>query len=100
MKKIFAIAIAVVSSTACNNIETSNDTRDSSTNSATTTATPSDTTISASTTYTASDGDVTYRDKKVRVMKNGEWVDADKDVTLDNGVVVYRSGRVKKNSKR
>jgi len=49
--------------------------------------------------YTPRDGDVSYRDDKVVVMRNGEWVTADDEVTLDNGAVVYPDGRVKKEDK-
>ena len=93
MKKIIAMALAAISLAACNDNGTDNDTVDTKD----TTSTTSTTTITTS--YSPADGDVTYRDKKVRVMKNGEWVDADDDVKLDNGVVVYRNGRVKKDDK-
>ncbi|MEJ7679278.1 MAG: hypothetical protein WKG06_15765 [Segetibacter sp.] len=107
MKKIIAVALAAVSFAACNNNGADNAAADttsmtstanttsmaSTTDTASTTSTTATTTTSA---YTAVDGDVSYRDKKVRIMKNGKWVDADNDVTLDNGLVVYRSGRVKK----
>jgi len=32
-------------------------------------------------------------------MRNGAWVDADDDVKLDDGVVVYRTGHVKKDGR-
>lgn len=101
MKKIIAIAFAAVSLAACNNNGADNDTAESTgTTSATTSTTPdtisTTTTTTNSSAYTAADGDVTYTNKKVRVMKNGQWVDADNDVKLDNGIVVYRNGRVKK----
>lgn len=98
MKKIIAMAIAAVSFAACNNAGDTTATVDSS-SATTTTITPTETTTSSSATYTAADGDVTYMDKKVRVRKSGEWVDADNDVRLDDGVVVYKNGKVKKDGK-
>ena len=86
MKKIIAMAFAGLSLAACNNDA---DTASVETDTTTTTTT-------TTTTYTPVDGDVTYRENKVMVMRNGEWVEADDDVTLDNGVVVYRTGKVKK----
>lgn len=91
MKKIIAIAFTAFSLAACNTTETDKST------STTIDTTGVDTTTT--TTYSAVEGDITYRDKKVRVMKKGEWVDADKDITLDNGVIVGRDGRVKKEGK-
>lgn len=92
MKRIIPIAFAAVLLGACADTERDNSTIDSDTQTTTTTTT-------TQTTYTPSEGDVTYRENKVKVMKNGEWVDADKDVTLDNGVVVYRTGKVKRDNK-
>ncbi len=88
MKKIIALAIVATSFVACENKETGKVEVDSSTTTATTPSTSS--------AYNATDGDVTYTDKRVRVMRNGQWVDADEDVKLDNGVVVYRDGRVRR----
>ena len=87
------MALAAILLAACNNTGADNttaETRDTTTTMATT-----DTSYA----YTPAEGDVTYREKKVMVMRNGEWVEADKDVRLDNGVVVYRSGKVRKDGK-
>ncbi len=47
-------------------------------------------------TYTTyADGDVTWKDGKLHVWRNGAWVEATADVTLDNGVVVTPKGEVK-----
>lgn len=54
----------------------------------------------APTVYSPSNGDVTYRDDQVLVMRNGEWVQADSDVTLENGAIVYRDGTVKKDDRK
>ena len=93
MKKIIAIALAAILLAACNDNGTDNATIETTD----TTSTMSTTTVSTS--YTPAEGDVTYREKKVRVWKNGDWVDADDDVKLDNGVVVYRTGKVKKDDR-
>ena len=99
MKKLLLI-FSLAGFIACNN-----DGNDSAADRDTTTsnnasATDADTaTISTNTTYTASEGDVSYRNGKVVVYRNNEWVETDKDVNLDNGVVVRRNGRVERNGK-
>jgi len=57
------------------------------------TTTKSDTSSEKSA-YEPKEGDVTRKDGKVMVWRNGEWKEADNDVTLDNGVVVKRDGKV------
>jgi outer membrane biogenesis lipoprotein LolB len=94
MKRIIALAFAAVSLTACNDdAETDTTTVDTDTTTTTTTTT------STNTAYVPGEGDVTYREKKVMVYRNGDWVEADNDVTLDDGVVVRRSGRVERDGK-
>ena len=44
-------------------------------------------------TRTPGDGDVTYDGGRVRVYRNNTWEDADDDVRMDNGVVIYKDGR-------
>lgn len=92
MKKILVMAIAsTMFLVACS---------DSATNSTTTNTTDSaadaNKTATNTTAYTPVEGDVKYVGKKVMVMKNGAWVEADADVKLDNGVTVYRDGRVER----
>jgi len=94
MKRIAAIAFAAVLFGAC--AETQNDAERDSIDDNTA---PEATTTIPTTTYTPTDGDVLYEDSKVKVNRNGEWVEADKDVELENGVVVYRNGKVKKADK-
>lgn len=81
------MALAAVSLVACND-------------NAETTTVDTDTTTTTTTTtneaYAPNEGDVTYRGEKVMVYRNGTWVEADNDVTLDNGVVVRRNGRVER----
>jgi major membrane immunogen (membrane-anchored lipoprotein) len=86
MKKITAIAFAAtLALAACNDSATTDKTTVDSTKN-----------TSTVTTYTPVDGDVRYEGKKVMVMRNGGWVEADADVKLDNGVTVYRNGRVER----
>jgi hypothetical protein len=96
MKKLFVLGFAALVFAACsdNQADTSTTDRDDTMHNTTpvTTSTAPDTGPG----YTAVDGDVTYTGSKVRVMRNREWVDADTDITLDDGTVVYRDGRVKK----
>jgi hypothetical protein len=82
MKKIL-VAAGIVLLMSCNDEK-----KDSTTETETTT----------SKTYTATEGDVSYRGGKLVVYRNGAWVDADNDVTLDNGIVVRRTGRVAKDN--
>jgi predicted small secreted protein len=90
MKKILAMAVAAFTLTACND-GTDNatvETRDTTTMTTTNTANA----------YAPSEGDVTYRNNRVLVMRNGEWVETNEDVTLDNGVLVRRNGRAVRNN--
>jgi hypothetical protein len=82
MKKIL-VAAGILFLAACNNEKS-----DANTTETTTTQR----------TYTASEGDVSYRDGKVVVYRNNAWVDADNDVTVDNGIIVRRNGRVVKDN--
>lgn len=91
MKKILTLAFVAVSFVACNN-----DQAETATVESTISTTTMDTSSSV-TAYTAVEGDVIYSGNKVRVMRNGQWVESNEDVTLDNGVVVYKNGRVKRN---
>jgi hypothetical protein len=88
MKKIMVIAFTVLGLSACNDTETDKTTATDSTTNTTTTTTP--------TAYTPVEGDVQYSGSKVMVMRNGAWVEADADVKFDNGVTVYRTGRVER----
>ncbi|MDQ3846811.1 MAG: hypothetical protein M3342_22780, partial [Bacteroidota bacterium] len=91
--KIVSITTAVVAMVfmACNNTETSTTTVDSkdTVNTIDTSRTVTTTTTTTDNAYAPAEGDVTYRERKVMVWRNGQWVEADKDVRLNNGVVVY-----------
>ena len=89
MKKIFAFAFIAAAFTACNDADTDTTSVDTDT---TTTSTTTTTTRS----YTAAEGDVSYRNEKLMVYRNGNWVESDKDVTLDNGIVVSRKGEARR----
>jgi len=90
MKKMFFIAGIATCMFACTN-ETKDSTTTVKPDSATNTT---NNTANKPTTYTSSEGDVSYRNGKVMVWRNNEWVVADNDVTLDNGIVVRRNGRL------
>ncbi len=84
MKKIFVLAALTATFMACNDSNTGDTTVETDT----TTTTTTNTTVQ----YTPAEGDVSYRDGKVVVWRNGDWVVSDDDVTLDNGVVVRKNG--------
>jgi major membrane immunogen (membrane-anchored lipoprotein) len=92
MTKIIATVFAATFFlAACNESKTTDTTSvaDTTNNTAVTTTT-------TTTTYTPAEGDVQYSGSKLMVMRNGAWVEADADVKYDNGVTVYRNGRVEK----
>jgi hypothetical protein len=86
MKKGLLVTAIAISLYACNDSGTTAGVEsDSSTNAAT-----------SPTVYSPEEGDVSYRNGKLMVWKNNEWVAADNDVTLDNGVVVRSDGHAEK----
>ena len=89
MKKLFVFAIIGASLLSCN------DTTETTTTTDTTNST--DTTTHAA--YAPSEGDVSYRNGKLMVWRSNEWEEADDDVTLQNGVVVRRTGKVERDGK-
>jgi len=89
MKKIFALAFIAVAFAACNDADTDTTSVDTDT-------TTTSTTMTTTRSYTAAEGDVSYRNEKLMVYRNGDWVESDKDVTLDNGIVVSRKGEVRR----
>ncbi|MGN6400469.1 MAG: DUF6799 domain-containing protein [Flavisolibacter sp.] len=92
MKKLFFLTMVAVSLLSC---------KDGSSDTTTTTTNTTDTTTHAarSGVYAPSQGDATYRNGKLLVYHDGEWREADNDVTLDNGVVVKRNGEVVRGDK-
>jgi hypothetical protein len=98
MKKFIAMAVVAISFAACND-EASTTVTNKDTVSTIDTTTSLDNNVTTTTSYTATDGDVSYRNKKLYVWRNGAWVESNEDVKLDNGVVVYRDGRVTRDGK-
>lgn len=99
MKKTFTIALAALVFTACNNTTTT-ETATDTTITDTMAAMPLTTDTTVAVTYTPGEGDVIYKDNKVYVMKNGVWVEAEKDITLGNDVVVYKTGSAERAGKK
>ncbi len=96
MKRIFVLAIAATTFVACNDQKTTDTT---TMNSDTTTMVNMDDNAMNTQTYVEGEGDVMYRDGKVMVWRNNAYVEADKDVNLDDNVVVKRNGDVTRNGK-
>ncbi len=55
--------------------------------------------MASTTTYTPSEGDVTFRNDKLMVYRNNEWVETDKEQTVGNGIVVHTNGAVSQGDK-
>jgi hypothetical protein len=93
MKNFFVWALAATSLVACGDQKTTETiTINTDTSMMVTPGTSTTTTI-----YTPSEGDVIYRDGKVMVWRNNDYVLADNDVNLDDNVVVKRNGEVTRN---
>jgi len=90
MKKIFSLGVIAMLA-ACNNTTTTVTDKDTVTNEAIITPDTVTTVV-----YTPVEGDVIYKDGKVMVMRNGQWVETNEDVTLANGVVIDKTGKAKK----
>jgi hypothetical protein len=103
MKKFIAMSLVALSLAACNDESKSSTTSDTAVtttaNPDTTSATTTTTTTTSNSSYTASEGDVSYRNKKLMVYRNGEWVESKEDAHLDNGLVIYRNGRATRDGK-
>ena len=96
MKKIFVLAIVATSFAACNDAEKTDTTITTTDTVVNVDATPSSDMVTA---YNASEGDVMYTDGTTMVYTNGSWVKADKDVTIENGIVITKDGKVIKDDK-
>lgn len=99
MKQTIILACAtVIVMASCNN---STDTTSTTTDTTVTTTEPNSTTTTTSTNtsaaYSPGEGDVSYRNRKVVVYRNGTWVESEKDVTLDDGTIIRKNGRVVRN---
>jgi hypothetical protein len=90
MKNLFVLSIiGATALVSCNseNKETTSTTVNSDT---------TENAAAATTTYAPAEGDVSYRNGRVMIWRNNEWVETDEDVTLNDGIVVKRNGEVKK----
>ncbi|HSN60218.1 MAG TPA: DUF6799 domain-containing protein, partial [Ferruginibacter sp.] len=96
MKRIFVFALAATTFVACNE-QKSTDTTTVNTDTAYVVPTEEATTTTTTTTYTPSEGDAMYRDGKVMVWTNGVYVPAEKDVTMDDGIVIKTNGQATRN---
>lgn len=101
---MLAIAFAALTLAACNDSSDNTATETNDANSTTMdtnmdTTTTTTTSTSTNMAYTPGEGDVTYRERKVQVYRNGAWAETDEDVRLDNGAVVGRNGRVTREGK-
>lgn len=95
MKKIFVTVFAACALlAACNNDHTEETTTSTDTLVTTTETVPVEATATTTTTRTVTEGDVMYTGGRMQVYRNNAWVDANEDVTLSNGTVVYTDGRV------
>lgn len=101
MKKIFLMASLVALLSACNDKTDENTVvTDDTLGPVTTTEAPVTTTETVAVhKYTPTEGDVTYRNNQLMVWRGNDWVKVEKNVTMDNGVVVYQNGEVKKEGK-
>ncbi|RYD56306.1 MAG: hypothetical protein EOP56_13310 [Sphingobacteriales bacterium] len=98
MKKLFAIAFAAFAFAACGETETEETTVMADTMATTNTTVTTDpaATGMTATTHTPGDGDVTYNSGKVQVYRNNTWEESNEDVTLGNGTVVRKTGRIER----
>jgi hypothetical protein len=102
MKTMIVLALATVAFTACGDrkdTDTTTVTSDTVNTFNADTGSRMTTTSDNTVTYAPSEGDVSYRDGKLMVWRNNEYVVADKDVTLDDGIIVKRNGEVTRNGK-
>lgn len=95
MKKLIVVALVATTFAACGDQNKSEVTTVDTDTSTVVTTEP--TTQNTTTVYSPAEGDVTYRDGKVMVWRNGNYVAADKDVTLDNGIVINKNGQATRN---
>lgn len=94
MKRILALAIAATTLYACGD-NASNEAADDREDAAISSPAPSNETSA----YTPSEGDVIHEGDDIKVYRNGQWVESEDEVTLDNGAIVYDDGRVVKDNK-
>jgi hypothetical protein len=93
MKRFLVLAIAATTLYACT--DTANDNAATDDRDEAPISSPSTTNDA----YTPSEGDVTYRENKVRVYRDGDWKESDNEVELENGAIVHEDGRIVKENK-
>ncbi|SDD36768.1 DUF6799 domain-containing protein [Niabella drilacis] len=94
MKKTLGFVLGITLLAACNSSETqsSENTADSSAAALVTVDTNA---VAPVETIRYNEGDVILKEGKVLVYTNGNWVVADKEVKLDNGIIITPDGTVK-----
>jgi len=94
MKRTLSFALCVALLAACNSSETQSpeSTADSS---GTAMVTVDTNAVAPVETVQYNEGDVILKEGKVFVYTNGNWVAADKEIKLDNGVIITPDGTVK-----
>ncbi|WP_300601193.1 DUF6799 domain-containing protein [Niabella sp.] len=94
MKKTLGIVLGVALLAACNSSEnqSAENTADSSGNAVVTVDTN---TVAPPVTVHYTEGDVMLKEGKTYVYTNGNWVVTEKEVKLDNGIVIAPNGEVK-----
>lgn len=95
MKKILTLAFAACTFAACSDNDADGTSAADTVAVVTEPAPPVDNSTPG---YTPGDGDVTYNAGKVQVYRTDRWEDANEDVTMDDGIVIRRSGRVVKDN--
>ena len=88
MKKIVAMALVAATFAACNSTTPGNASTDSEP--VTTTSTNNNAA------YAPDEGDVTRRDGRVMVYRNGQWVETNEELRMDDDVVITTNGRAVK----
>ena len=98
MKRLFFVAVVAMSLVACDDQQKSTTVVTDSTSmdrmNADTSMVRTNPTTTTSSVYSPSEGDLRYRAGKLEIYKNGQFVLAETDVTIDNGVIVRRNGEV------
>lgn len=92
MKNLLFLTMVGLSLLSCKN--GSSDTTTTTTTTTDTSAHPAQSGV-----YAPSPGDATFKNGKLLVYRDGEWREADNDVTLDNGIIVKRNGEVVRGDK-
>ncbi|WP_018626747.1 DUF6799 domain-containing protein [Niabella aurantiaca] len=94
MKQTLGLALSMALLAACNSSETRSP--ESAADSTGTAVVTVDTNaVVAPTAVQYTDGDVILKEGKVYVYTNGSWVAADKEIKLDNGIIITPDGTVK-----